>query len=367
MKGLKKLVISAMAICLALVASVANVSALTTTAGETVTVTFEYNNVESLEGKLTYTDDNGIIESIKITGANFPNGSVNYTSDGAWMTLSNMEVESVSGTITVTAVVKASAQAGQKAYVYFTGGYTPDNGDYVENGIKDTEIIEIVATTPDTPDNPDTPDTPDTPSKPSTGGSSTGGTSQGTIDYTELEKQIEIAEGLNQKEYTEESWNEMMKALAEARNHLRSNSQKAVDDAAKALADAIAALVKMDYSKLEAALGKADEFIKDTDGADVWQKFFDAIANGKDMLNSNNQADVDAAAKAIEDALQELLEYLGLGTTYCNVPFHKVWPILFFISLVGNIAMGYMLVQKKKKNTFKDNTPVVDYDINDDN
>ena len=336
-----------MAICLALIASVASVSALTAKAGETVTVTFTYSNVESLEGTLSYTDDDNIIDSIKITGANFPNGSVNYTKDGVWMTMSNMDADSVSGTVTVTVTIKSGAKAGSKAYVYLNGGYTPNDADYVEGGIKSTEVIEITKAGEVV-----------TPTQP--------GTTTGKIDYTKLKEQIAIAEGLNQKEYTADSWANLMKALADARAHLTSNSQKAVDDATKALEEAIAALVKMDYSKLEAALGKADDFVKDTEGAEVWQKFFDAVAHGRDMLNSNDQAAVDAAADAIEEALKELLEYLGIDE-FCTVPFHKVWPILFFISLIANIAMGYMLVQKKNKKTFKDNTPVVDYDINDDN
>ena len=47
---------------------------------------------------------------------------------------------------------------------------------------------------------------------------------------------------------------------------------------------------------------------------------------------------------------------------------HRVWPILFFISLGLNailVAVIGMAAAKKKKNA-KDDTPLVDYDIGDD-
>ena len=53
---------------------------------------------------------------------------------------------------------------------------------------------------------------------------------------------------------------------------------------------------------------------------------------------------------------------------YCNIKIHKIWPILFFVSLGVNVLMGSVivaLVTRKKKNR-KDNTPLVDYDIDDD-
>ena len=53
---------------------------------------------------------------------------------------------------------------------------------------------------------------------------------------------------------------------------------------------------------------------------------------------------------------------------YCNIPMHKVWPVLFFVSLAVNVALIVLIIvyiSKKKKNQ-KDNTPLVDYDIADD-
>ena len=52
---------------------------------------------------------------------------------------------------------------------------------------------------------------------------------------------------------------------------------------------------------------------------------------------------------------------------YCNIKIHYVWPILFFISLalnLGFIALIVVYVVRRKKNQ-TDDTPLVDYDIDD--
>ena len=64
----------------------------------------------------------------------------------------------------------------------------------------------------------------------------------------------------------------------------------------------------------------------------------------------------------------DLIEQLLDGSKFCNISIHKVWPILFFISLAANVVLVVVLVKKngtKKKNQV-DNTPLVDYDISDD-
>ena len=65
------------------------------------------------------------------------------------------------------------------------------------------------------------------------------------IDYTELNKQIDIANGLNKEEYTEESWAAFEDALKAAIEARKSDDQTVVDATAKALEIAIANLVKV--------------------------------------------------------------------------------------------------------------------------
>ena len=53
---------------------------------------------------------------------------------------------------------------------------------------------------------------------------------------------------------------------------------------------------------------------------------------------------------------------------YCNIKIHKLWPILFFISLGINLVLAGLIIGfllKRKKNR-EDDTPLVDYDIEDD-
>ena len=54
---------------------------------------------------------------------------------------------------------------------------------------------------------------------------------------------------------------------------------------------------------------------------------------------------------------------------FCNISIHKVWPILFWISLALNIALAALIVVyivRRRNSTQKDDTPLVDYNISDD-
>lgn len=65
------------------------------------------------------------------------------------------------------------------------------------------------------------------------------------LDTSELEKAIDLAEGLNEDKYTEDSFDDVEEALEEAKDVLENENatQEEVDAAAKKLNDAIAALV----------------------------------------------------------------------------------------------------------------------------
>ena len=183
-----------------------------------------------------------------------------------------------------------------------------------------------------------------------------------TVNYDELKKQISIAESLNKDEYTADSWKALEDALANAKDHLTSKDQAAVDKAAADLAAAIAALVKIDYSKLEEAIAAGNEYLDNDEIGKLWKDLLDALANGNALLGSGDQAAVDAAAENILDiiealkaAIAEALENAGDGEgcehdgLFCNIRIHKLWPILFFISLIGNVVLVFVIFFKKKK------------------
>lgn len=133
------------------------------------------------------------------------------------------------------------------------------------------------------------------------------------IDYTELNKQIAIAEGLNEYEYTEETWADLEKALEEAIKARTATIQYKVDTAAQNLADAIAALEKkpvdptLDYTEIEKQLGIADTLVEDDYKPESWtemKKAWDAAKKAR--VEATTQAELDYAAKALADAIAAL-------------------------------------------------------------
>lgn len=203
-----------------------------------------------------------------------------------------------------------------------------------------------------------------------------------TIDYTELNRQIEIAESLKKDGYTEDSWLAMTDALSAATKLRSSQNQKSVDEGAQNLKDAIANLKKVDYSKLKDAIANAQELLN-SDLVNLQNQFLGAVDNANQKLSSGNQAEVDQAATDLNVAIDALKKYLESNgkeiikevpvevepkDPFCNISMHKVWPILFFVSLFINIVFIVLLVLwllRRKKNK-EDDTPLVDYQIYDD-
>lgn len=133
------------------------------------------------------------------------------------------------------------------------------------------------------------------------------------IDYTELNKQIAIAEGLNEYEYTEETWADLEKALEEAIQARTATIQYKVDTAAQNLADAIAALEKkpvdptLDYTEIDKQLGIAGGLVEDEYKPESWTKMKEAWdAAKKARVEATTQAELDKAAKALADAIAAL-------------------------------------------------------------
>lgn len=205
------------------------------------------------------------------------------------------------------------------------------------------------------------------------------------VDYSKLTLDIAIANGLKKIEYTMESWDVLSDALSRATSALNSKSQATVDECEKALEDAVAGLVKLDRSALEEALTAADAFTGSNEANALWIQLSEALSNGQALMNGNDQAAIDAAADQINELLAEVRAQVNAQDTpqiitqevmvevpptddYCNISGHRVWPVLFFCSLAINVALVALIVvyvSQKKKNQ-KDDTPLVDYDINDD-
>jgi len=144
------------------------------------------------------------------------------------------------------------------------------------------------------------------------------------VDYSELEAQIEAAQKLNQDDYTEASWEVLEKALADAIDAKNYEAQPAVDAAANALKDAIAGLVKkpvnvVDYSELNDQIEIAQALVESEYTPDSWKAVTDALEDAIKAKNSTNQAEVDAATKALKDAITALQKNPGVVVDYSEL------------------------------------------------
>lgn len=206
------------------------------------------------------------------------------------------------------------------------------------------------------------------------------------LDYTELMRQIGIANGLEYFDYTQETWDVLQTAVEVGNKRMEGiYDQAKLDSAAKDIADAIAQLVKMDYSPLTEALdavyAKIDE---DEQRHDVWYRLDKAVDKARPLLISGDQqavnemaAQLEALLKELADCgeitvepeviIQEVMVEVPPTSAFCNIPQHRTWPVLFLISVVLNVLLIAAIVfMQLKKRKIRDDMPLVNYDIDDD-
>ena len=205
------------------------------------------------------------------------------------------------------------------------------------------------------------------------------------IDDSALLQQMAIANGLNRSDYTRASWEVLFEALINATQAANGDSQQAADEAVALLQQAIATLVPMDYSRLIEALAELDRLAQTDDDTALWNELMRAAYDARDLLTSGNQPAVDELAARLQDLMRQVRDNINTQQTpnivvqevpvevpptedFCNIPMHRVWPVLFFISLALNVALAAVIIlyiYRKHKNQ-QDDTPLVDYDIEDD-
>ena len=172
-------------------------------------------------------------------------------------------------------------------------------------------------------------------------------------DYTKVDAAIAKANALKKDDYKDFSGVETaVNAVVRDKNI---TEQSEVDAMAKAIEDAIAALQykDADYTKVDAAIAKANALKKDDykDFSGV-EAAVNAVVRDK---NITEQSEVDAMAKAIEDAIAALEKKPAStkpGTSdkspqtgdTSNV---ALWIALLFVS--GGAAIGATVVSRKKK------------------
>ena len=135
------------------------------------------------------------------------------------------------------------------------------------------------------------------------------------LNFAALDAAIASANMLKAEDYTAATWVYVEAYLAIAKASFNSKTQAEVDQAAADLTAAIGALVKapaapsevvIDYSKLDAAIAKA-EALKESDySSDTWAGLVASLGIAKSAKISGGQITVDGAAKALEESIAAL-------------------------------------------------------------
>ncbi|MBR2448274.1 MAG: FIVAR domain-containing protein [Clostridia bacterium] len=345
MKTMKKvfvLLLSVLLISTTFVTAFASVApaATETKAGEIVTVEFSYDNIAGIYGTFTISGDEIIKDTVFTASSSFAgnynekDGIIAYYADNAQKFVATLKV-----LITDTAVAGQEAKITLK-YETTVDGKLPTTPDYkydyatIKIGVDYTELNKQIAIAEGLDENTYTEESwkaledalkAAKEAKNSTSQDVVDAAAKALekaieglkvkpevkVDYTELNKQIAIAEGLDESKYTEESWKKLEDALKAAKEAKNSTSQDVVDKAAKDLADAIAALEKkpvvlVDYTELNAQIDAAEKLNKEDYTEESWKALEDALKAAKDARNSDSQDVVDAAAKALKEAIDAL-------------------------------------------------------------
>ena len=142
-------------------------------------------------------------------------------------------------------------------------------------------------------------------------------------DLTALNEAITLAESKNADSYTTATWSVLADALANAKTLDENSPVDEVGNATVALNEAIAGLVlKADLTALNEAIASASELNADEYTDATWQALQDALNGANGLTTESAQADVDAAAKSIKDAIDAL-------ETIPTLPEYDTYDILF--------------------------------------
>ncbi len=133
------------------------------------------------------------------------------------------------------------------------------------------------------------------------------------IDKTALNAAIEQVGALQEKDYTVASWKVLTTALSTAKTvaDKADATQEEVDAALSPLYDAMGALVKLaDKTSLTAAIDSASACNEKDYTVESWSAVSSALATAKSLNEQEDaaQKDVDAAAQALNDAVNALVE-----------------------------------------------------------
>ena len=340
------------------------------TAGETINIKFSVDDVYSVFGDITYT--NGDLFSSITPSISPEDGQI---SKSRFIVAGSSPKDVV---VTLKVTIKSDAAVGSKATVTFTYDRVDDKMGNGPEGLVKTVTVEVIEKEPVTPPSSSTPSS----SNPSSSNPSSSTPSK--FDLTELNKQIDIAQGLNKSDYTSESWSKLDSALKAAKNARKATSQSKIDTAAKNLKNAIENLVRIDNTLLSKLLEQVKEYLEKDDLSGVKDALIKAIEDAEAALKSGNQDSINQAYEKLAaafDAYKAKLKELAQSDIvevekevevepkydFCNIWVHNLWLILFIVSAIINVVFVVLTIRYfNNRKKYADNMPLIDYDIDED-
>lgn len=125
-----------------------------------------------------------------------------------------------------------------------------------------------------------------------------------------MQAKYDEASWMNKKDYTSESWNNLVKALADAKAVLDDKNavQKDVDNVRKSLETAMNTMVKIDTTALKELIAQimAMDLTKYTENSVSQLK--DLLKEAENVLTSTDQTKIDAKYKELQEAVKGLEE-----------------------------------------------------------
>ena len=356
--------------------------------GQTAYVSFSMSGIYGIQGSFSYSNP-AIITSI--SSSHSFSGLMGFIDSNSCALAGASES---SGSITLAISLSADAAPGDSCTVTFT--YQTSDGDGQLSGTQvasGTVTVEAPPTEPTTqptesttkptepttkptepttrPTEPTEPTTrPTQPTQPTTRPTEpTTKPTEEELNTAQLEARIQEAQTLEEKAYTEESWKALETALEGAESALDSDSQSRIDGAEQSLRQAIAKLVKLDYTQLQAALEEA-EAQRDSEEGQLWQKLLEAAQESEKLLESRDQEEIDAAAEALQELLEQLArepqptepEQTEAPTQETTLPEVTeppaqdggagAWPVFLILSLLVNAGLiGWILWSRRSKSS----------------
>lgn len=182
------------------------------------------------------------------------------------------------------------------------------------------------------------------------------------INTDALQAAIEKAEAVKTEDYTDESVAAMNEKLAAAKDVLANpESQDAVDKAAKALEDAVAALEKKQTPKPEEKADKSDleEEVKKAEAIDqkkytdeTAKKLQTAIDAAKKVLADDkaSQTQVDKALKDLQAAMKALKSKPGTPSKTDGTPTAAAMGTAGFLTAMGAAGVAFVAALRRRRN-----------------